>query len=69
VSLSHSPIGSRKALVAYQKDVLVRIPVSATSLSATPPPLSKTKVSFEAVSELVDLARQLGVFSKEGGPI
>jgi hypothetical protein len=67
--LTDSPIGSRNALVAYQKDVLVRIPVSATNLSAVPPPLSKTKVSVDAVSDLIDLARQLGILYEKGDPI
>jgi hypothetical protein len=55
--------------VTYQRDILLRIPVSATNLSPVPQFLSKTKVSFDAVSELLDLARQLGISFKEGGPI
>jgi hypothetical protein len=69
VSLSHSHRGPRQALVTYQRDILLRIPVSATSLFPAPQRLSKTKVSFDAVSELLDLARQLGIFFEEGGPI
>jgi hypothetical protein len=69
ISLSHSPRGSRQVLVAFQKDILVRIPVCATSLCAEPPPLSKTKLSFDAVSELLDLARQLGISPKKRGAI
>jgi len=67
ISLSHSPQGSRQVLVAYQKDILVRIPVCATSLCTEPPPLSKTKLSFDAVSELLDLAKQLGISFNKGG--
>jgi hypothetical protein len=55
--------------VAYQKDILIRIPVCATSLSAEPPSLTKTKLSFDAVSELLDLARQLGISPEKGGAI
>ena len=62
ISLSHSPRGSRQVLVAYQKDILLRIPVCATNLFAEPPPLIKTKLSFDAVSELLELARQLGIY-------
>jgi hypothetical protein len=35
ISLSHCHRGSQNAMVAYKKDTLMRIPVSATSLSAT----------------------------------
>jgi len=69
ISLSRSPRGSRQALVAYQKDILIRIPVCATSLCAEPPNLSKTKLSFDAVSELLELAKQLGISPKKGGAI
>ena len=69
ISLSHSPQGSHQAMVAYQKDILIRIPVCATSLCAEPRPLSKTKLSFDAVSELLDLAKQLGISPKKGGAI
>ena len=69
ISLSHSPQGSQHALVVYQKDILLRIPVCATSLCAQPPPLTKTKLSFDAVSELLELARRLGICPKKGGAI
>ena len=69
ISLSHSPVGSHHALVAYQKDILIRIPVGATNLCALPPNLTKTKLSFDAVSELLDLARQLGISPEKGGAI
>jgi len=69
ISLSHSSRGSRQALVAYQKDILIRIPVGATNLCALPPNLTKTKLSFDAVSELLDLARQLGISPEKGGAI
>jgi hypothetical protein len=55
--------------VAYKKDILMRIPVGATNLCAQPTPLTKTKLSFEAVSELLDLARQLGIYPHKGGAI
>jgi hypothetical protein len=67
--LSHSSRGSQQAMVAYQKDILIRIPVCATSLCAQPSPLTKTKLSFDAVSELFDLARQLGIYPYIGGKI
>jgi len=67
--LSHSPRASRLALVAYQKDILIRIPLEATSLCAQLPNLTKTKLSFDAVSELIDLARQLGISPKKGSVI
>jgi hypothetical protein len=69
ISLSHSPRGSHQALVAYQKDILIRIPVCATSLCAEPPPLTNTKLSFDAVCELIELARQLAISPKKGGAI
>ena len=69
ISLSHPPRGSHQALVAYKKDILIRIPVCATSLCADPPPLSKTKLSFDAVSEFLDLARRLGISPNKGGAI
>ena len=52
VSLSHSPRGLPQALVTYQRDILVRIPVSATNLSPAPQLLFKTKISFDAACEL-----------------
>jgi hypothetical protein len=52
--------------LVYQKDIFVRVPVSATSLSPDPTPLLKTKVSFDAVTDLLDLARQLEISSQEG---
>jgi hypothetical protein len=56
-------------MVAYQKDILIRIPVEATSLCTQLPDLTKTKLSFDAVSELIDLARQLGISLKKGSVI
>ena len=69
ISLSHPPRGSHKALVAYQKDILIRIPLGATSLCAQLPNLAKTKLSFDAVSELIELASQLGISPNKGGAI
>ncbi|VTR68035.1 hypothetical protein DESC_670009 [Desulfosarcina cetonica] len=51
--------------MAYQKDIHKHIPISATNLSVNPIPLCQTKISFEAVSELVGLIRQLGVLKME----
>ena len=69
ISLSLSPRGSRQALVAYQKDILIRIPVGATNLYTRPPNLTKTKLTFDAVSELLELSKQLGISPKKGGAI
>jgi hypothetical protein len=69
ISLSRSHIGTHNALVSYQKDILIRIPICATSLSADPPHLAKTKLSFDAVSELLELAKQLGISPNKGGTI
>jgi len=66
VSLSRSPQGSRQALVTYKKDILLRIPFSATNLSASQPALSNAKISYDAVTELIDLARQLNILHQEG---
>jgi hypothetical protein len=66
VSLSDSSKGERYALASYQKDILIRIPVLATNLSAIPPLLSEAKISFDAVRELLDLANQLGILSQKG---
>jgi hypothetical protein len=66
VSLSDSSKGAPYALAAYQKDVLIRIPVMATNLSAIAPLLSEAKISFDAVRELLDLANQLGILSQKG---
>jgi hypothetical protein len=56
-------------MLAYKKDVLVRIPVSATSLFPVPQSLARAKISLDAVVELIDLARQLGISSPEGSTI
>jgi hypothetical protein len=69
VSLSHSPQGSRQALVTYQRDILLRIPLSATNLSVPRPALSNAKVTFEAVTELIDLARQMKILHQKGDVI
>ena len=69
VSVSRPPNGPRQALVIYQKDIMARIPVSATNLSHTPPVLSKAKLSIDALCELVDLAQQLQITDKERGAI
>ncbi|WP_459903988.1 hypothetical protein, partial [Desulfosarcina cetonica] len=61
----HPPIGPCHVIVAYQKDIHKHIPISATNLSVNPIPLCQTKISFEAVSELVGLIRQLGVLKME----
>jgi len=59
----------RNVLVVYRKDVLLRIPVTATSLFPAPRPLQMAKISLDAVIELVDLTRQLGISSPEGGTV
>jgi hypothetical protein len=40
--------------------------VSATNLSFIPPAQGEAKLTFEAIVELVDLARELNVSSKKG---
>jgi hypothetical protein len=45
--------------------MLLRIPISATNLSPIAPPSSEAKLMFDAVAELVELARQLGISAQE----
>jgi hypothetical protein len=53
-------------MVTYKKDILLRIPMSATNLSLIPRRPSEAKLSFEVVAELVDLAGELNISSKKG---
>jgi hypothetical protein len=55
--------------VAYQKDIHLRIAVSATNLSAVQPQVPEAKVSFDAVIDCIDLARELGILSQKGSSI
>ncbi|MHC1724860.1 MAG: hypothetical protein AB9866_02355 [Syntrophobacteraceae bacterium] len=69
VAVSHSSPGARHAMVAYRKDVLLRIPVTATNLFPTPQHLAMAKISLDSVIELVELTSQLGISSPEVGTI
>jgi hypothetical protein len=69
VSVSRPHNGPRQALVIYQNDIMVHIPVSATNLSFKPSILSKAKLSPDALAELVDLIRQMQIIDKKGGSI
>ncbi|MGB5985078.1 MAG: hypothetical protein WBG37_07215 [Desulfobacterales bacterium] len=69
ISVSHPPNSQRQALVIYQNDIMVRIPLCKTNLSHTPPVLSKVKLSIDALVELAEIAQQLKIIAKKGGLI
>ncbi len=60
VSRTSSPLSPGYVLVAYRQYMLLRIPVRATSLSPSLP-VHRTKLTLEAVRDLVTLATQCEV--------
>ncbi len=60
ISLSHSGQGFGHAIVKYQGQMRLRIPLSATQLTPTIQYLG-TKITRDSVSELVTLASQCEV--------
>jgi hypothetical protein len=60
VSRISSLRGPEHILVAYRSSMLLRIPLAATSLSPSLP-VSRTKLTAQAIQELVTLATQCEV--------
>src|SRR5215475_4787864 len=60
VSRTSSPPGPGHVLVAYRQYMVLRIPVTATSLFPSLP-VAHTKLTFQAVQDLVTLATQCEV--------
>ena len=54
-------------MVAYREEMLVRIPVAATSLRATLP-VARTKLTLPAIKDLVALAAQCAVLCPPSPP-
>jgi hypothetical protein len=65
--VTDNPRGSRYVLVAYKKDILVRIPFTSTSLFPAPPVIHETKITPAAVVELLDLAKQFAILTEREG--
>jgi hypothetical protein len=62
-----STIGaSGQVTVAYRGDILLKIPVMATSLDPTSPCLTTSKLSADSVRELVRVAREFLSCEKQG---
>src|SRR4030095_10016220 len=68
VSRTSSPLGPGHVLVAYRQDMLLRIPVTATSLILSLP-VVRTKLTFQAVQDLVTLATQYEVLCPPSPPL
>jgi hypothetical protein len=60
LSISRPPQGEGHVIVAYQDHITLRIPVAATNLVSVQPRLA-TKLTVEAVTELISLAEQYEV--------
>jgi hypothetical protein len=67
VSRTSSPPGPGHVLVAYRQYMLLRIPVVATSLSASLP-VVRTKLTAPAIKDLVTLAAQCEVLCPPSPP-
>jgi len=57
---------SGQVTVAYRDDILLKIPVVATSLHPTSPRVPSSKLSADSVRELVRVARQFESQEKQG---
>ncbi len=56
VSLASAPGPGSCALVAYHGDIMLKIPIEATSLRPAAPSLPASKLTLHAIQELVRLA-------------
>jgi hypothetical protein len=61
VSVTNPARGPRHAMVIYKKDILLRIPLSATSLAAETPRICDAKVSADSLHQLINVARNLSI--------
>jgi len=72
LSLSSPQQGDGHVIVAYREQITLRIPIWATNLVPLRP-TSQTKLTLEAVSELITLAEQCEVICptnpKRSGPV
>jgi hypothetical protein len=68
VSRTSSLPGPGYVLVAYCDDMLLRIPVAATSLSSSLP-VARTKLTLAAIKDLVQLAAQCEVLCPPSPPM
>jgi len=57
-SMTGSAATGGHAFVVYRGDVLLKLPIEATSLSPAPPPVS-SKLSLGAIRDLIHLASQV----------
>jgi hypothetical protein len=68
VSIS-TPLNSPNLVfVHYQEKVVLRIPVSATDLAPSPRTLIRTKLTSQAISEFISLAKQCEVLCQPNHP-
>jgi hypothetical protein len=67
VSRTASPPGPGHVLVSYRQDMLLRIPVAATSLIPSLA-MARTKLTAQAVRDLVTLATQYEVLCPSSPP-
>ena len=56
VSLASAPGPGSCAQVAYQGDIMLKIPIEATSLRSAAPSMPASKLTLHAIQELVRLA-------------
>jgi hypothetical protein len=56
VSLTRAPGPGSCAQVAYQGDIMLKIPIEATSLRPAAPSMPASKLTLHAIQELVRLA-------------
>jgi DNA-binding IclR family transcriptional regulator len=70
VSVSAPPhaAGGGHAFVAYRDRMLLKIPVVATSLAPPQPVVPPTKLTREALEELIALTRDSGVMAWPSAP-
>ena len=58
VSLASAPGPGSCAQVAYRNDIMLKIPIEATSLRPAAPSMPASKLTLHAIQELVRLAAQ-----------
>ncbi len=52
-------------MVIYKKDILLRIPLSATNLAPELPRICNAKVSVDSLHQLIILARKLSIIPQK----
>jgi len=60
--------GSGSVLVAHEEHILLRLPIVATSLASRPPDTAASKLTIEAVRELIALTESSGVEACSSDP-